>query len=190
MQFDVYGSLLGLLTAHPVTPLVSLHHLDLVQPIFPTTDRVKALERLKGPMELDSAGLMQQSICYDKRRSWTISVSWGYAVQVLRGVFSPREMEIPARTFLNWYKRADYTAYPFNTRPFSRNACQKPFLYYFAKVSSDSSMNQTTTEYVLDRTLNTSPCKWKIADPSRIEIVKVYKRSDPNIWDKVISKLY
>ncbi|PON68058.1 hypothetical protein PanWU01x14_098620 [Parasponia andersonii] len=182
-QFDVYGSLFGLLTAHPIAPLVSLHHLDVVQPIFPDTNRVKALERLKGPMELDSAGLMQQSICYDKSRSWTISISWGYAVQIFRGIFSVRDMEMPARTFLNWYQRADYTGYAFNTRPFSRNTCQKPFAYYLSKATYDSNTNRTTTEYVLNRTSNMT-CKWKMPDPSRIQTVEVYKRPDPYIWDK------
>ncbi|KAF2297854.1 hypothetical protein GH714_004114 [Hevea brasiliensis] len=128
-QYDVYGNLFGLLAAHPVTPLVSLHHLDVVEPIFPNVTRVQALQQLMVPMKLDSAGLMQQSICYDKSKSWTISVSWGFAVQIFRGVFSPREIEMPSRTFLNWYRRADYTAYAFNTRPVTRNPCQNP-LYF------------------------------------------------------------
>ncbi|KAL5572916.1 hypothetical protein UlMin_022513 [Ulmus minor] len=180
-QFDVYGSLLGLLTAHPITPLVSVHHLDVVQPIFPDMDRVKALEKLTGPMKMDSASLMQQSICYDPNRSWTVSVSWGYAVQILRGIFSARDMEMPARTFLNWYQRADYTGYSFNTRPFSRHACQKPFVYYFSNASFDS--NSTQTEYVLNRIPNPA-CKWKMSDPSRVKRIQVSKRPDPHMWDK------
>ncbi|KAK9277463.1 hypothetical protein L1049_007007 [Liquidambar formosana] len=78
-QYDVYGNLFGLLAAHPVTPLVSLHHLDVVEPIFPNVTRVEALQRLTIPMKLDSAALMQQSICYDTEKSWTVSVSWGFA---------------------------------------------------------------------------------------------------------------
>ncbi|KAG0450507.1 hypothetical protein HPP92_026875 [Vanilla planifolia] len=34
-QFDVYGNLLGLLAAHPIAPLLTLHHLDVVETIFP-----------------------------------------------------------------------------------------------------------------------------------------------------------
>ncbi|PRQ17612.1 hypothetical protein RchiOBHm_Chr7g0196881 [Rosa chinensis] len=98
-QYDVYGNLFGLLAAHPVAPLVTLHHLDVVEPIFPNVTRVQALQQLMVPVKLDSAGIMQQSICYDKSKSWTISVSWGFAVQIFRGVFSPREMEMPSRTF-------------------------------------------------------------------------------------------
>ncbi|TYI54875.1 hypothetical protein E1A91_D11G103100v1 [Gossypium mustelinum] len=182
-QYDVYGSLLGLLSAHPVAPLISIHHLDVVEPIFPNVNRVQALQRLKAPIKLDSAAIMQQSVCYDKTRSWTISVSWGYTVQIYRGIFSVREMEMPARTFLNWYKRADYTGFSFNTRPVARHACQKPFVFYLSNALYNKNTNQTASEYVQHR-LPSSECKWNMADPSRIERVQVYKKPDPHLWDK------
>lgn len=178
----MYGNLFGLLAAHPVTPLVSLHHLDVVEPIFPNVSRVQALKRLTAPMNLDPAGLIQQSICYDKTRTWTISVSWGYAVQIYRGIFSAREMEMPARTFLNWYKRADYTAYPFNTRPVSRNICQKPFVYYLSNAVYDKDTDETASRYV--RVQSNPDCKWKMEDPSQIKLIVVYKKTNPNLWDK------
>uniref|UniRef100_A0A2C9WCD9 Uncharacterized protein n=1 Tax=Manihot esculenta TaxID=3983 RepID=A0A2C9WCD9_MANES len=182
-QYDVYGNLFGLLAAHPVTPLVSLHHLDVVEPIFPNVTRVQALQRLTAPMKLDSAGLMQQSICYDKSKSWTISVSWGFAVQVFRGVFSPREMEMPSRTFLNWYKRADYKAYAFNTRPVSRNPCQKPFVFYMSKARFDPSLNLTVSEYARHRVPHPA-CKWKMADPTNLDVIVVHKKPDPHLWER------
>lgn len=182
-QYDVYGNLFGLLAAHPVAPLVSLHHLDVVEPIFPNVTRVQALQRLMVPMKLDSAGLMQQSICYNKARSWTVSVSWGFAVQVFRGVFSPREIEMPARTFLNWYRKADYTAYAFNTRPVSRNPCQKPFVFYLSNARFDPLANRTVSEYIRHRVPNPH-CKWKMANPGALDYVVVRKRPDPNLWDR------
>lgn len=182
-QYDVYGNLFGLLAAHPVTPLVSLHHLDVVEPIFPNVTRLEALQRLKIPMQLDSAGLMQQSICYDKAKGWTVSVSWGFAIQVFRGVLSPREIEMPSRTFLNWYRRADYTAYAFNTRPVMRNPCQKPFVFYFSKATTESSTNQTLTKYTRHHAPQPE-CRWKMASPDEVETVEVYKRPDPHLWDR------
>ncbi|XP_024031318.1 uncharacterized protein LOC21406983 [Morus notabilis] len=182
-QYDVYGNLFGLLAAHPVTPLVSLHHLDIVEPIFPNVTRIEALQRLNVPIKLDSAAIMQQSICYHKPKSWTVSVSWGFAVQIFRGVISPREMEMPSRTFLNWYRRADYTAYAFNTRPVSRNPCQKPFVFYFSKAKLDRTTNQTITEYVRHRVPHPL-CRWKMADPSEFDIVKVFKKPDPDLWNR------
>ncbi|XP_038883345.1 uncharacterized protein LOC120074318 isoform X2 [Benincasa hispida] len=181
-QYDVYGNLFGLLAAHPVTPLVSLHHLDIVEPIFPDTTRLEALHRLLIPMRLDSAALMQQSICYDRARGWTISLSWGFTVQIFRGIFSPREIEMPSRTFLNWYRKADYTAYAFNTRPVTRNPCQKPFIFYFSNATLNSSASLTVTEYVKDRSQHPF-CKWKMADPAHLQMVMVFKKPNPNLWD-------
>ncbi|OWM88181.1 hypothetical protein CDL15_Pgr003593 [Punica granatum] len=182
-QYDVYGNLFGLLVSHPVTPLVSLHHIDVVEPIFPNMGRLQALQRLMSPMKLDSAGLLQQSICYDRTRSWTVSVSWGYAVQVLRGIYLPRDLEIPSRTFLHWYKRADQTGFSFNTRPVSRNPCQKPSVYFLSNALYNPGKNETASEYV--RKWASDPnCKWKMADPSRIQRVEVYKKPDPNLWEK------
>lgn len=182
-QYDVYGNLFGLLASHPVAPFVTLHHLDVVEPIFPNTTRVQALQRLLVPMKLDSAALMQQSICYDKTRSWTISVSWGFAVQIFRGMLSPREIEMPSRTFLNWYRRADYTAYAFNTRPVMRNPCQKSFVFYLSKARMDASGNQTISEYMRHR-VPSPTCKWKMADPAQVERVEVWKKPDPGLWDR------
>lgn len=187
-QYDVYGNLFGLLAAHPVTPLVSLHHLDVVEPIFPNVTRVEALERLMVPKKLDSSALLQQSICYDKEKSWTISVSWGFAVQVFRGIFSPREIEMPSRTFLNWYRRADYTAYAFNTRPVTRNQCQKPFVFYMSDAKFNSTMNQTVSEYQRHKIPHPF-CRWKMADPAKLDVVVVYKKPDPNLWERVSSSV-
>lgn len=182
-QYDVYGNLFGLLAAHPVTPFVTLHHLDVVEPIFPNATRVQALRKLMVPMNIDSAGLIQQSICYDKARHWTVSVSWGFAVQVFRGMLSPREVEMPSRTFLNWYRRADYTAYAFNTRAVARNPCQKAFVFYMSRTRLDNFTNQTVSEYLRHRVPHPG-CKWKMANPDQLDRVEVYKKPDPQLWDR------
>ncbi|ESW11795.1 hypothetical protein PHAVU_008G059900 [Phaseolus vulgaris] len=181
-QFDVYGNVFGLLAAHPITPLVSMHHLDVIEPIFPNASRLEALQRLIGPMRLDSYGLMQQSICYDRSRYWTVSVSWGYAVQIVRGIVLARDMEMPARTFLNWIRRADYTGFPFNTRPFSRNACLKPFVFYLDNVIYDGVADETVSDYV--RVQPNPGCRWKMPDPTQISIIRVHKKLDSHFWDK------
>nr|KYP58606.1 hypothetical protein KK1_014021 [Cajanus cajan] len=182
-QYDVYGDLLGLLGAHPVTPLVSLHHLDVVQPIFPRMTRVRALRHLMEAVNQDSGSIIQQSICYDKSNYWSISVSWGYVVQILRGVLSPREMEMPSRTFLNWYKRADYTAYAFNTRPVAKHPCQKPFVYYMTRTHYDSATKNIITVYTRDKTK--SPfCRWRMNSPEKFTSVVVTKKPDPLRWKK------
>lgn len=185
MQYDVYGNLLGLLGAHPVTPLVSLHHLDVVEPIFPRMTQVKALQHLTQSIQLDSASIMQQSICYDKKRYWSFSISWGYAVQILRGVISPRELEMPTRTFLNWYRKADYTAYAFNTRPVTKHPCQKPFVYYMGTSRYDRSRKQIIGIYYRNKS-RPPYCRWKMDSPEKIDSIVVLKRPDPLRWQKVL----
>lgn len=182
-QMDLFGNVFGLLAAHPVAPLVSLHHLDVIQPIFPHVNQVKALQRLQLPMKLDSAALMQQSICYDKRRRWTISVSWGYSVQIVRGILNPREMEIPVRTFLNWYRNADETGFTFNTRNLHKNNCQRPFVYTFSNALLNPNNNNTATQYLYYRNQQ-HKCPWKMPNPSTIHKVQVFKKPNPFLWDK------
>ncbi|CAL5055212.1 unnamed protein product [Urochloa decumbens] len=189
-QYDVYGDLLGLLAAHPVAPLVSLHHLDVVRPLFPDArSRPAAVRRLfEGPVMLDSAGVMQQSICYDESRRWTVSVAWGFVVTVARGIIPPREMETPARTFQNWYRRADYKAHAFNTRPLARNPCQHPALYYLDLAAARQGQGETTvTRYQRWRRRGEArpTCPWKIPDPDAlIDTVLVLKKPDPALWDR------
>ncbi|KAK6228926.1 hypothetical protein SCA6_017877, partial [Theobroma cacao] len=81
-QFDVWGNAFRLLAAHPLTPLVSFHHIDQMDPIFPNMTRIKAMEHLLQVANVDSQRILQRTVCYDHWFSWTISVSWGYAVQV------------------------------------------------------------------------------------------------------------
>eukprot|EP00252_Welwitschia_mirabilis_P013485 TRINITY_DN2965_c0_g1_i1.p1 TRINITY_DN2965_c0_g1~~TRINITY_DN2965_c0_g1_i1.p1 ORF type:complete len:524 (-),score=57.83 TRINITY_DN2965_c0_g1_i1:236-1807(-) len=181
-QYDVYGSLFGLLAAHPVAPFVSLHHLDVVEPIFPNMSRVNALQHLSKAIKLDSAGVMQQSICYDKQKEWSISVSWGYAVQIFRTIFSPRELEMPSRTFLNWYKRADFTAYAFNTRPVARHPCQKPFVYYMKDVRYDADKNHLISDYIKEKA-KAPACRWKIVSPQSIQFIRVVKKPNTALWE-------
>ncbi|VAH50232.1 unnamed protein product [Triticum turgidum subsp. durum] len=169
-----------------------LQNLDVVQPLFPNAPaRPAAVRRLfSGPVKLDPAGIMQQSICYDGANRWTVSVAWGFAVLVSRGVTSPREMEMPARTFLNWYRRADYTAYAFNTRPLARTPCHKPAVYYLSSARSAEAARggeTTVTRYERWRPANeTRPaCRWNITDPdAHLDHIVVLKRPDPGIWDR------
>ncbi|KAJ0084791.1 hypothetical protein Patl1_30808 [Pistacia atlantica] len=151
-QYDLYGDLLGLLAAHPVTPLVSLHHLDVVEPIFPGMNRVKAMQHLFQSVNIDSASIIQQSICYDHTRSWSISVSWGFVVQIFRGIISPRELERPSRTFLNW-------------------------------LAIHKASNQTVGFYNRHESRRRH-CRWKLESPETVDTVVVFKKPDPQRWQK------
>ncbi|MFS7964871.1 hypothetical protein Hanom_Chr08g00755481 [Helianthus anomalus] len=180
-QNDVYGNLLGLLSGHQVTPLVSLHHFDVIDPIFPGMERVESLKHLLESTKYDSASLIQQSICYDTKREWSVLVSWGFAIQITRGILSPRELETPSRTFVNWYKVLDFTAYAFNTRPVTHHPCQAPFVFYINSTRYDESRRQIIGIYSVHRQRQPK-CRWKMASPEKIHTVVVLKHEDPDRW--------
>ncbi|KAJ6670566.1 GLYCOSYLTRANSFERASE [Salix viminalis] len=171
--YDVYGDLLGLLAAHPVAPLASLHHIDVVQPIFPGMSRARALQHLfNNPSAMTRIGTGPSP-----SRGAMLFKSGG-------GVVSPRELETPARTFLNWYRKADYTAYTFNTRPVTKHPCMKPFVFYMSTSKYDRARKQAIGVYT--RRKSPSPyCRWKMASPERIDSVVVLKRPDTLRWLKL-----
>ncbi|KAM7511961.1 hypothetical protein LguiB_010836 [Lonicera macranthoides] len=183
-QLDLYGNIFGLLSAHPLKPLVSLHHLDLIQPIFPNVAQFQALERFKVPEKLDSAGLVQQSICYDKSKKLTVSVSWGYSVQIFTRMIRAREVEIPVRTFLNWIRGADFTTFAFNTGPVEGDPCRRPYVYVLSNALYNRSTNQTASEYVRYQAYHHPKCTHQMDRAANIQRVMVFKKPNPHLWDK------
>lgn len=182
-QLDIIGKAWGLLAAHPIAPLVSLHHMEVFEPLFSGKNRVESVKHILQAAAFDPAAILQQSICYDRRRMWSFSVSWGYLVQIMRGLVSPRDLERPLRTFFNWQNRDDLMSYPFNTRPFPTDPCDQPFLFHLHNISHSHSLLITQYRRVQEdhRTLN---CSKRIASPHRVETVRVFKRRDDNLWFK------
>ncbi|KAK1263062.1 hypothetical protein QJS04_geneDACA008386 [Acorus gramineus] len=177
-QMDIHGDPFGLLAAHPLAPLVSLHHLDVIDPIFPKMSRVDAINHLFRPSKLDPSALAQQSICYVGNK-WTVSVSWGYAVQVMHGVVPPREMERAPRTFKNWrMSMSEKWDFAFDTRASSGNACENPPVYYMSTARREG--NGTVTEY-MRRYHRVRKCRRRMAAGGlkSIERVVVYKEIEP-----------
>jgi hypothetical protein len=72
VQLDIKSHELGILAAHPITPLVSLHHLDFIPEIFPKTTtktftKVEAVKYLLDAATVDPGSILQRSICYDRK---------------------------------------------------------------------------------------------------------------------------
>ncbi|CAL4977216.1 unnamed protein product [Urochloa decumbens] len=64
-QLDLHGNAYGLLSAHPVTPLLSLHHLDNIGPISPQgRTPLDAVRTLVNAAQIDPARSLQQAFCY------------------------------------------------------------------------------------------------------------------------------
>lgn len=136
-QFDVRGDAFGLLATHPLTPLVSLHHMDHVDPIFPNMTTKKALEHLFHAVNVDSQRILQQTVCYDRWFSWTISISWGYAVQVYsKHMLLPDVLSVP-ETFKQWTRGSVLAgSYTFNTREIHPDPCRRPTIFFLDTLSS------------------------------------------------------
>uniref|UniRef100_A0A0E0PWS5 Uncharacterized protein n=1 Tax=Oryza rufipogon TaxID=4529 RepID=A0A0E0PWS5_ORYRU len=97
-----------------------------------------------------------------------------------------QSMEMPMRTFLNWYRCADYTAYVFNTRPLACQPCQMPQVYYMRQSRLDRRRNTTVTEYERHRVAPVN-CGWRIPDlATLLDRVIVLKKPDPDLWKRVI----
>ncbi|CAN6457984.1 unnamed protein product [Victoria cruziana] len=136
-QVDFRGDAFGMLAAHPLAPLVTLHHLDILDPIFPKLSRLQALEHLFEAVKADSGRILQQTVCYEKSKAWTVSISWGYSVQIYDSIQLVPDLLPLLQTFMPWrrgQKNASSVLYMFNTRELPKNACNKPAIFFFEGV--------------------------------------------------------
>lgn len=189
LQVDLRGDPYGMLAAHPTAPLVSLHHLDYVKPISPRgRDRLEAIGSLVQASRLDPARTLMQSICYEPTRGWSISVSWGYTVQLYPKVLAAGELETPLGTFQTWrsYQNGPFT---FNTRPVPSEPCDRPILFFFDRIAKQKTGGGgTVSEYSVHSPANESTAcnRPDFAAASKVKLVKVFAPTmDPNDWKKV-----
>lgn len=144
-QVDVKGDPYGLLAAHPVAPLVSLHHVDSMQPLFPCLTKLDSLKKLVQTHNSDPGRIVQQSFCYDLSRNWSVSVSWGYTVQLYPSLVTSKVLETPFQTFVTW-KSLSQGPFIFNTRVFSPDPCDRPVIFFLDQVEMVK-MGETLTTY-------------------------------------------
>lgn len=151
-QVDIRGDLFGMLSSHPLVPLVSLHHLDYVEPIFPNMTRTQALEHLFQAVHVDPGRILQQTVCYDRSHSRTVSVSWGYAVQVFEGNKLLPDLLSLQQTFLPWRRgRGSSDHYMFRTREFPKDPCKRPAVFFLEDVVSDNNGTQSHYKRHIDK---------------------------------------
>ncbi|XP_050381976.1 uncharacterized protein LOC126798926 [Argentina anserina] len=138
-QVDMRGNLFGMLSAHPLSPLVSLHHLEAADSIFPNMNNTQALEHLFKAVNVDPARILQQTVCYDRTHSLTVSVAWGYAIQVYDGNELLPDLLSLQRTFMPWRRSrsAEASQYMFKMRDYPRDACKRPTIFYLESVGSN-----------------------------------------------------
>ncbi|KAL1554068.1 hypothetical protein AAHA92_14664 [Salvia divinorum] len=137
-QIDLRGDLSGFLSSHPKSPLLSLHHLDTVKPIFPVLDRHQSIRHLMEAATADQSRILQQTICYHKQSNWSLSISWGYSAHIYEEIMPRSYLQKPRETFKPWSPRTSRPLYMFNTRLPSNDSCHDPHVFFFEKVDKVS----------------------------------------------------
>ncbi|KAI3955408.1 hypothetical protein MKW98_018509 [Papaver atlanticum] len=135
-MIDIRGDPYGPLAAHPVAPIVSLHHLDFVEPLFPNKTRLDSIKMLMDAYNMDPSRTLQQSVCYDSNRNWSVSVSWGNTVQIYPFLVPASELCTPLQTFRTW-KTWSENIYTFNIRPVMADPCECPLVYFLDRPATD-----------------------------------------------------
>uniref|UniRef100_A0A0D9XLJ6 Uncharacterized protein n=1 Tax=Leersia perrieri TaxID=77586 RepID=A0A0D9XLJ6_9ORYZ len=141
-QWDIRGNAHGILAAHPIAPFISIHHLELVDPIYPGLNSLESLELFTKAMKTDSMSFLQRSICYDKRQKLTYAVSLGYVIQVYPNVLLPRELERSERTYIAYNRMSQRTEFDFDTKDVQKSLCKKPILFFLRDVWKDGNITR------------------------------------------------
>lgn len=183
-QIDIRGDPFGLLAAHPMAPLVSLHHLDYVNSLFPNQTQLESLKALMKAYEVDPSRTLQQCFCYHHKHKWSVSISWGYIVQIYPTLLTAKELETPLLTFKTWrsWKEGPFT---FNTRPVSSDPCQQPVIFFLNSVKEEAT-NETVTTYRKFVAKPVKNCNRDYARAVAIEnIIISALEMDPREWNQV-----
>ncbi|MCL7033296.1 hypothetical protein MKW94_001239 [Papaver nudicaule] len=144
-QWDIRGNAHGLLSAHPIAPFVSIHHVEAVDPFFPGLSSLDGLRLFTKSMKTDPQSFLQRSICYDHKRRLTFSVSLGYVVQVFPNIVLPRELERSEQTYSAWNRLRHRNEFDFDTRESHKTACKRRALFFLKDVTKDG--NATVGSY-------------------------------------------
>jgi hypothetical protein len=192
-QVDIRGDAYGMLAAHPVAPVVSLHHLDHVDPISPAAGHT-ALDAV-GPLVraslFDPARLLQQAFGYQRGPGyvWSVAVAWGYTVQLYPWAVAPHELEVPLQTFKTWRSWAG-GPFVFNTRPLAGpdSPCSRPAMFFLSHVRNGTGGGGgTVSEYVRYARKGEKECgQASFRAASTVHTVKVFApRMSQNEWKRV-----
>ncbi|CAI9106299.1 OLC1v1005425C2 [Oldenlandia corymbosa var. corymbosa] len=133
-QMDLRGDVSGFLSAHPKDLALSFHHIDSVDPYFPSMDRANSLKHLMKASNVDQSRLFQQTICYEKAKNWSFSTSWGYSAHIYEKIMPRSWLTRPIETFKTWQPSPNPPHYMFNTRNPSSNPCETPHLFFLESV--------------------------------------------------------
>ncbi|WVZ59593.1 hypothetical protein U9M48_009713 [Paspalum notatum var. saurae] len=144
--WDIRGNAHGLLASHPIAPFISIHHLELVDPIYPGLNSLESLELFTKAMKMEPMSFLQRSVCYDQSQKLTFAISLGYAIEVYPNVLLPRDLERSQRTYIAYNRMSQRNEFDFDTRDVQKSLCKKPIIFFLKDVWKDG--NITRGSYV------------------------------------------
>lgn len=173
------------MAAHPVAPLVSLHHLDYVDSLFPYKNQTDSLKSLNGAYQLDPPRILQQTFCYDYKRKWSISVAWGFTVQLYPLLLPAKDLQTPLQTFKTWRGSRD-GPFTFNTQPMKSNPCELPVVFMLEQ-AEEVGQRGSLTSYQMNEPTPEKKCnRTDYAEAMSLQrIVVSALKLDPQYWTKV-----
>ena len=122
-----------MLSSHLQSPVVTLHHFDNIDPIFPSKNRTESINHLMKAAKVDQSRLAQQTICYHRPSNWSVSISWGYSAHIYENIIPRSVLRKPLETFAPW-KNGPPPVYMFNTRLPTNDSCQAPHVFFMESV--------------------------------------------------------
>ncbi|XP_047969463.1 uncharacterized protein LOC125213132 [Salvia hispanica] len=183
-QTDIRGDPFGFLAAHPLAPLVSLHHLDSIQPLLPNHTQFESVTALMKAYEADPPRTLQQCFCYHRNHNWSVSVSWGYAVQIFPALLTAKELEMPQQTFKTW-RTFSSGPFTFNTRPLSSDPCKRPAVFFLSSAEEEGSEGTITAYRKAGDRVMSSGCNKDFNRAMAIENVTVLApKMEQQEWDQ------
>lgn len=93
---------------------------------------------------IDPRRILQQSFCYNHRRTWSVTIAWGYSVQIYMSLLTAKALQTPLLTFKTWRSWSD-GPFMFNTRSMSSDPCGQPITYFLDKVQEVGRSGTLTT---------------------------------------------
>ncbi|KAG4387456.1 hypothetical protein GLYMA_11G221600v4 [Glycine max] len=182
-QFDIRGNPYGFLAAHPLVPLVSLHHLDQLSSLFPNQTQINSMKKLISAYHIDPARIVQQIICYDHKRGWSISISWGYTIQIYTALLIAADLQMPLQTFQTWRSSMN-GPFIFNTRPMSSDPCQQPTMFFLDQATKVGKSGSITIYKRHEG--NESKCLRSGTNNLELQRIRVTAlKLDPEYWKNV-----
>ncbi|CAA3017602.1 uncharacterized protein LOC111392510, partial [Olea europaea subsp. europaea] len=145
-QVDLRGDISGFLSSHPKFPILSFHHYDVLDPLFPSMDRYESARHLMKAANVDQSRLVQQTICHHREKNWTISVSWGYSAHIYQRVMHRSYLQNPIKTFSLWTRSPHPPNFMFDTRMPSNDPCEAPHVFFLESIKR-TPRNEIFTSY-------------------------------------------